>query len=237
MLAFPKRQDSHLITSTYAPSHSSDTPASLNYDWQSDNSPTSTEASEEDRLDKIDKDNPSIVIQLPDDSGSRDGSTYEVSSIVEEPQIIEAVPELVKQPTYLASNKDGEIADDDQPRSERARAMSLQRKALPSPAARRKLSVSKITNHSSENFRQMVQPNPLQSSPATPGEVRIARQLSLSRRQQMLVPITPRAVRQRQQTIIVTPEEKPQEGNTRARNGSVTAHARNKSELVVLDSV
>ena len=116
------------------------------------------------------------------------------------------------------------------------RGSSLPRKTMPIPTIRRQRSVSnQQPDHTTDGFRQIVQPNPLKSSPATATEISVARKLSLSRRQQMLVPIVPKPVQQPQQPKLINPDDLPEVTDTGRKRSE--SRPRERSQYIVLDSI
>jgi hypothetical protein len=246
---YPQRQDSHVYT--YTPSQGSGTPASDSYDWQSDASPASTEASEEDSFDRTISKPTNVVIHLSEPDSEQKLSQDKPEGSIPKSTDIMVAAERIKSHTNLQSKFSPDKVKTQPPKSPISRGLSLQHKALPSPAMRRKQSLPtqvrpQLINigpasQPQSNFKQLSAPpppNPLKSSPASPGEISIARQLSLSRRQQMLVPIVPKTARQPQQATLVTPLEESNKTAEQSRQGSSNnGHIRGKSEHVVLDSV
>ena len=241
---FPQRQDSRPPAVASSPSQSSETPASLHEYWQSELSPVSTVASEAEYVEGGQPRAPSFFMRL---SQSSVGSQDEVLGKAPGKEIDDEQPTAKPTQLQLISHLPIRPNENKNPSEFGYRASPLpQKKELPTPAVRRQQSLKKLAANQAklagvsqqttpDNFRQIVQPNPLKSAPATATEISVARKLSLSRRQQMLVPVTPKTARQPQQPMLVNPHENhemPTQGPKRS-----PSRAREKSQYIVLDTV
>ena len=92
-----------------------------------------------------------------------------------------------------------------------------------------KFSGARQLEKASHNSRAIA--NPLSSSPASAAEISVARQISVSRRQQLLVPITPKTVRQPMQPILVNVNKHAHEAEDTEGRG----HMSRKSQHALLE--
>ena len=232
---FPQRHESRIHRIAHSPSQSSDTPVSLHDQWHSDSSPVSTVASEEEGLTDSLGDEPSIMV-----SGSDHRPVFEdLRQIITsggaevEHELEELRPAPLK--TYLPTrpNEKKTVSEFQVLQSQ---ASTLLPESIPAPVTHRKESLpNQSSSHTVDKFRQILQPNPLKSSPASATEISVARKLSLSRRQQMLVPVVPKAVQPPQQPKLINPDDLPEPPPLGRKTSA--SRPREKSQYIVLDSV
>ena len=242
------------LTTPNSPSNSEDTPVSANDNWNSDLSPTSTEASMIDEIEttQYPDGNKIIIMRLDTDAETSDTA----SSSAPSPDQVKRVA-LTDSPIRprgdfkshlpahpaVGRSKPGYATS---PRSTRASSLN---KPLPSPITiapiPRKSSLPPKFNYTRSQLpigaSGVRPPNPLQSSPTTAAEISIARQISISRRNQLRTPIMPKTVPKPRRATLVNPDDANaasgarQNGN-RTRNGVKMGHVNRKSEHVLVET-
>ena len=242
----------------HSPTQSTDTPASPHDHWQSDTSPTSTEASVVDENDCNSPNTVNVIIKVTEPKKLDSTEHFPNNSKPSDRHKGLPVTEKVKQDVnaqpkphpFTANRKRSQIG---RPRIRGSMASNRLPPDLTTPhtsnltkePASIKASVPTLTQIEAQKPipETSIQPtnrppNPLQSSPASAAEISIARQISISRRQQMRIPIVTKTktVRQPQQATLVTPgqDEEGPDGTRGLRKGSL-GHVSRKSEYGVLE--
>ena len=160
-------------------------------------------------------------------------ATVALEGIDSDHELAKLCPAPLKTSPRLLARENQIPKGSDEPHSQ---GLNIPHKNLPAIPVQRKASTPNLSSsHTAGTFRELVKPNPLKSSPASATEISVARKLSLSRRQQMLVPIVPKAVQRPQQPKLINPDDLP-EAPPLGRKTS-TSRPREKSQYIVLDSV
>ena len=241
---FPKRKESHL-DAMWSPFHGSETPTSSHSDWQSEGSINVSEVGDGDEEEEEEEENSdNIIIQLGDLAIPHMPPIRPFTNSVSTSMRSSASIPLIYQPS-LDSNSHHQSMTDEMDYSTRISSRlqppstkySLMPLGTINNKERSTTAIVKDINPPAPTTQQplnkpMQRFNPLQSSPATPTEITIARQLSLSRSRTTVVPIT-KTARQPQLTTIIDPDSFPE---PKGWKFSVPSHMRNKSHHVVLES-
>ena len=227
------KDQSAVIVMVHSPTYSPDTPiSSYKAKWSSDWSPTSTEASapEEQASDQTRRDEALYDLKLSDPLPIKNENAPPTFKLSPPPVKKRQTPERIG----LTDANDPSAGSQNLPRH----VSDLTFSTYPSWTTREESAIPQTSTSNidqgkavtSRKVSNVTTARPLTSSPPSAGEISIARQISLSRRQrQMVVPIMPKTARQPMQATLVDVV-----GNEKVE-GERKGHASRKSHHVLLE--
>ena len=245
--SYPK-QTNQYVARARSPSYGSETPTSIHSEWQSQESPGASDTSDEEFDDGMCE---NIIIQLEDISlpygppiqrGPGFMEMSQDSSVLTFPHMKRPIQEsahlqnFIKQSQPpargLSHNQASTTANYNLPPFSAAPHGNAPSRHLIAEQQRQQVVPPKshLQQTATRPFHHL---NPLTSSPASPTEITTARQLSWTRSQQIALVYAKQAV----QPQITTIANSGSDSKLKVSNDLTLGHSRNKSELVVVESV